>query len=78
MANILRILKCICSGVYKLFILLVAGICYVLFHMLDGDEDIDGNNKPNVTSQNDRSSDDIWKLSSGNDYYKNDPPEPFK
>lgn len=60
---------------YMALLFLFTVVCY-LIAFLCGEG---GNNKKlnGMTSQKDKSADDIWDQTSGNDYYKNDPPDKF-
>ena len=45
--------------------------------ILSGNDSDSEDKKDGITSQDDRNADDIWKLTSGDDYYNQDPPDRF-
>lgn len=54
--------------------MIVGGFLWFFF---GGDESGEESDFKGATHQDDRSADDIWKLTSGNDYYNQDPPDRF-
>jgi len=50
-------------------------VCYVIYFMAGGNSS--GLKRDETNIQEDKGPDDIWKQTSGDTYYSNDPPKPF-
>lgn len=68
-----RVLSFVSFYSYSALLLVLIGVCNLLaFYFGES-----GSNKKfnGITSQKNKNADDIWDQTSGNDYYKNEPPD---